>query len=85
MPARAQPAAPDRLNLEEIGRLSTVVQPTEDEGRGTVRVLLEPIEQPERASIQRYLPTRLSPRRSCGCAPEPASIGAGPETGGVAV
>ncbi len=50
--------------------LSTVVQPTVDEGREAVRILLELLEHPERAPIQRYLPTRLSLQRSCGCGPE---------------
>jgi LacI family transcriptional regulator len=47
--------------------LSTVVQPTIEEGREAVRTLLELIELPDRAPIQRFLPTRLALRRSCGC------------------
>lgn len=50
--------------------LSTVVQPTADEGRGAVRALLELIENPDRAPIQRFLPTELALRRSCGCSRE---------------
>jgi LacI family transcriptional regulator len=50
--------------------LSTVVQPTADEGRGAVRTLLELLDHPERAPIQRFLPTQLALRRSCGCARE---------------
>jgi LacI family transcriptional regulator len=47
--------------------LSTVVQPTIDEGREAVRTLLELIEDPSRGPIQRYLPTRLALRHTCGC------------------
>ena len=54
--------------------LSTVVQPTADEGRGAVRALLELIEHPERAPIQRFLPTELALRRSCGCGREAESV-----------
>lgn len=50
--------------------LSTVVQPTIDEGREAVRTLLELLDHPERAPIQRLLPTQLALRRSCGCARE---------------
>jgi LacI family transcriptional regulator len=50
--------------------LSTVVQPTIDEGREAVRILLELLDHPERAPIQRLLPTQLALRRSCGCARE---------------
>jgi LacI family transcriptional regulator len=50
--------------------LSTVVQPTADEGREAVRTLLQLIEQPDRPPIQRYLPTQLALRRSCGCGRE---------------
>lgn len=51
--------------------LSTVVQPTVDEGREAVRVLLELLDHPESAPIQRILPTHLALRRSCGCVREP--------------
>jgi DNA-binding LacI/PurR family transcriptional regulator len=50
--------------------LSTVVQPTADEGRGAVRALLELLDHPDRAPIQRFLPTELALRRSCGCGRE---------------
>jgi LacI family transcriptional regulator len=50
--------------------LSTVVQPTIDEGREAVRILLELLDHPGRAPIQRLLPTTLALRRSCGCARE---------------
>jgi hypothetical protein len=53
--------------LVSLPILSTVVQPAVDEGRIAVRTLLELIEHPERAPIQRWLPTTLSLRRSCGC------------------
>jgi LacI family transcriptional regulator len=47
--------------------LSTVTQPVADLGREAVRVLLSLIEDPNRAPTQRFLPTRLTLRRSCGC------------------
>jgi DNA-binding LacI/PurR family transcriptional regulator len=47
--------------------LSTVVQPTVDEGREAVRILLELLDHPERAPIQLCLPTWMALRRSCGC------------------
>lgn len=55
--------------LVSLPILSTVVQPAVDEGRIAVQTLLELIEFPERAPIQRILPTSLSLRRSCGCHP----------------
>jgi LacI family transcriptional regulator len=48
--------------------LSTVVQPTLDEGAEAVRVLLELLDHPGNAPIQRLLPTHLALRRACGCA-----------------
>lgn len=54
--------------------LSSVVQPVAEEGRCAVRILLELIDHPERALIQRWLPTELSLSRSCGCDPELASM-----------
>lgn len=53
--------------LVSLPILSTVVQPAEEEGRVAVRTLLEIIEYPDRAPLQRCLPTSLSLRRSCGC------------------
>ncbi|HEY8448076.1 MAG TPA: LacI family DNA-binding transcriptional regulator [Thermomicrobiales bacterium] len=50
--------------------LSTVVQPIEEEGREAVRALLELMEHPDRAPLQRVLPTHLLLRQSCGCEPE---------------
>jgi LacI family transcriptional regulator len=47
--------------------LSTVTQPVADLGREAVRMLLSLIEDPDRAPAQRFLPTRLTLRRSCGC------------------
>lgn len=47
--------------------LSTVVQPTAEMGREAARVLLDLIEAPEHAPVQRFLPTELLLRRSCGC------------------
>ena len=47
--------------------LSTVTQPVANLGREAVRMLLSLIEDPDRAPTQRFLPTRLTLRRSCGC------------------
>ena len=47
--------------------LSTVMQPTSDEGAQAVRILLQLLDSPESAPIQRFLPTQLSLRRTCGC------------------
>lgn len=54
--------------------LSTVVQPTADEGREAVRTLLELLDHPDRGPIQRFLPTQLALRRSCGCARESEAV-----------
>ena len=56
--------------------LSTVVQPTTEEGRGAVQALIELLDHPDRAPIQRFLPTELALRRSCGCGRdlEPAQL-----------
>ena len=48
--------------------LSTVTQPVADLGREAVRILLASIDDPDRAPEQRFLPTRLTLRGSCGCA-----------------
>jgi len=47
--------------------LSTVVQPTAELGGEAVRVLLDLIEVPQRGPVQRFLPTQLLLRQSCGC------------------
>jgi LacI family transcriptional regulator len=47
--------------------LATVTQPVADFGREAVRMLLTLIEEPDRPPMQRFLPTELTPRRSCGC------------------
>jgi LacI family transcriptional regulator len=52
--------------------LSTVTQPVADLGREAVRMLLELIAEPDSAPLQRFLQTRLTLRRSCGC--EPAAV-----------
>jgi LacI family transcriptional regulator len=52
--------------------LSTVTQPVADLGREAVRMLLAAIASPGQAPMQRFLPTYLTLRRSCGC--ELASI-----------
>jgi LacI family transcriptional regulator len=49
--------------------LSTVTQPVADLGREAVHLLLSMIEEPARRPEQRFLPTRLTLRRSCGCQP----------------
>jgi LacI family transcriptional regulator len=50
--------------------LSTVVQPTASEGTEAVRALIELLDHPERAPIQRFLPYELVLRRTCGCGRE---------------
>lgn len=47
--------------------LSTVTQPVADLGREAVRLLLDMIASPASDTAQRYLPTHLTLRRSCGC------------------
>jgi LacI family transcriptional regulator len=55
--------------------LSTIVQPTIDEGREAVRILLELVHRKEEGPpIQRYLPTELALRRSCGCGSDPVPM-----------
>lgn len=61
--------------------LSTVTQPVKDLGREAVRMLLALVDEPDRAPMQRFLPTRLTLRRSCGC---PLAAGAEEAEGGVA-
>ena len=58
--------------------LSTVTQPVAELGREAVRMLLSLIEDPDRVPRQRFLPTELTTRRSCGCA-----VAADDEGGGV--
>jgi LacI family transcriptional regulator len=55
--------------------LSTVVQPIAEMGGEAVRVLLDLVETPERDPVQRYLPTQMLLRRSCGCGVEQLSPG----------
>ena len=50
--------------------LSTVVQPIAEMGGEAVRVLLDLIEAPERDPVQRFLPTQILLRNSCGCGVE---------------
>jgi LacI family transcriptional regulator len=63
--------------------LSTVHQPIRELGAQGVQALIDLLEHPEHAPIQRYLPFKLQIRRSCGCgaaiSPELAKT-----TGGVA-
>jgi len=47
--------------------LSTVTQPVADLGREAVRMLLELIDNPVGEPVQRFLPTQLTLRGSCGC------------------
>jgi LacI family transcriptional regulator len=47
--------------------LSTVSQPVTDLGREAVRLLLTQLEDADAGPRQRFLPTRLTVRRSCGC------------------
>jgi LacI family transcriptional regulator len=51
--------------------LSTVIQPIQSLGREAVTILLERINSPESAPVQRFLPTRLALRTSCGCGSQP--------------
>jgi DNA-binding LacI/PurR family transcriptional regulator len=60
--------------------LSTVTQPVADLGREAVRMLLSLIDDPDRAPMQRFLPTELTTRRSCGCAVTTVAEGGGVET-----
>ena len=53
--------------------LSTVVQPIAALGGEAVRVLLDLIESPDKGPVQRFLPTQMLLRRSCGCGVEGAS------------
>jgi LacI family transcriptional regulator len=48
--------------------LSTVSQPVADLGREAVRLLLALVEESDTGPMQRFLPTQLTVRRSCGCA-----------------
>ena len=48
--------------------LSTVTQPVAELGREAVRLLLALIENPGQPPLQRFLPTALTVRRSCGFA-----------------
>lgn len=60
--------------------LSTVTQPVADLGREAVRMLITLVEQPDHAPMQRFLPTQLTVRRSCGCQPAAlADVGGGVE------
>ena len=59
--------------------LSTVTQPVADLGREAVRMLLSLIEDADRAPLQRFLPTELTIRRSCGCAVMTVDEGGGVE------
>ncbi len=59
--------------------LSTVTQPVADLGREAVRMLLTLIDDPDRAPMQRFFPTELTTRRSCGCAVATVEEGGGVE------
>jgi LacI family transcriptional regulator len=60
--------------------LSTVTQPVAELGREAVRMLLSLIDDPDRVPRQRFLPTELTTRRSCGCAVVAADEGGGVQT-----
>jgi DNA-binding LacI/PurR family transcriptional regulator len=47
--------------------LSTVTQPVAALGLEAVRIVLATIDDPDCAPVQRFLPTHLTLRRSCGC------------------
>ncbi len=59
----------DGLDESTVSRpvLSTVAQPIGELGQEAVRIVLSLIERAEQEPIQRYLPTELVLRRSCGC------------------
>jgi LacI family transcriptional regulator len=63
--------------------LSTVYQPIRDLGTQGVLALIDLLEHPEHAPIQRFLPYRLQIRRSCGCG-APGSNNLVQTTGGAA-
>jgi len=63
--------------------LSTVHQPIRELGAQGVQALIDLLEHPEHAPIQRYLPFKLQIRRSCGCG-SPISPELAKTTGGVA-
>jgi LacI family transcriptional regulator, galactose operon repressor len=74
----------DGLEHEQVSQpiLSTVVQPIGALGAEAVQVLLNRIESPESAPVQRYLDTHLRLRTSCGCDHiHAASIRGSPEGG----
>jgi LacI family transcriptional regulator len=54
---------------DSLPPLSTVTQPVAELGREAVRMLLSRIDNPAQPPAQRFLPTALTLRRSCGCAP----------------
>jgi LacI family transcriptional regulator len=49
--------------------LSTVTQPVANLGREAVRMVLEMLDDPGGVPEQRFLPTQMTLRRSCGCHP----------------
>jgi LacI family transcriptional regulator len=59
----------DGLDASTVSQpvLSTMAQPIGDLGREAVRMLLELVERPDVGPMQRFLPTELLRRRSCGC------------------
>jgi LacI family transcriptional regulator len=59
----------DGLDHQLVSRpvLSTIIQPIHCLGQEAVRVLLHQIANPESAPVQRFLPTELALRVSCGC------------------
>ena len=51
--------------------LSTVIQPIQRLGQEAVRILLQRIDSSDIAPVQRFLPTHLALRTSCGCGSQP--------------
>lgn len=69
VPARVAVTGFDGIVSGRIARpaLTTVRQPMEEMGRAIVGLLINRIENPERAPVVQELPVRLVVRASCGC------------------
>src|SRR5690606_19981120 len=63
--------------------LSTMIQPGGCLGREAVKIVLDRLNDPERAPVQRSLTTQMALRASRGCAGQPALAETDEEQGGV--